>query len=132
LVPLGISEDATSVFLELSNCPQSTPADVEVRFGNIRLDLLSVSSTQESTTLIVAIPPRACTEDCSESVLITVTDRFKKPRTASFAFTSIVPVSSAKSAFPEEGVATEKVCRVLFLIGPLYRISDSFVFGSYF
>ncbi len=105
----GISEDATPVFLELLNCPQSTPADVEVRFGNIRLDPLSFSSTRQSTTLTVAIPPRACTEDCSESVLVTVTDRFKKPSTASFAFTSLVPVPSAKSAFPVKGAATQQV-----------------------
>jgi hypothetical protein len=108
----GSSEEDTPVFIELSNCPQSKPSDVEVRFGNIRLESSSFTSTPEATSFKVVIPSRECTEDCSDDIFavqVVITDRFDVPRTATFEFTSVVPVPAIRRVFPREGVSTETV-----------------------
>ncbi len=77
----GISEETTSVFVDLSNCPPSNEADVDIHFGNIRVYPLSVTSTRKRTSVVIAIPSRICSEDCSTLVEISVLDRFGMPRT---------------------------------------------------
>ena len=82
----GISETDTSVYIELSNCPQSVASDVEVRFGNVLLPHSSFTSTRQATMTTVSVPSRMCTEDCVETVEISVKDRFGVPRIASIVY----------------------------------------------
>jgi hypothetical protein len=106
----GISDEATSVLVELSNCPPSDEADVDIRFGNIRMHpLLSFTSTRKQTSVVIAVPSRICTEDCSTLVEISVPDRFGMPRTAHFVFTHRVPEPTITSHYPIEGVSTQLV-----------------------
>jgi hypothetical protein len=105
----GISEESTSVFVDLFNCPPSSEADVDIRFGYVRLHPLSFTSTRMRTSVVIAIPSRICTEDCSKLVEISVLDRFGMPRTAHFVFTHRVPEPTITSHYPVQGVSTQPV-----------------------
>jgi hypothetical protein len=105
----GISEERTPVFVELSNCPPSEGANVEIRFGNIVLQPLSFTSTRTQTSTIITVPSRNCTENCSTLVEMSVIDRFGAPRTAHFVFTHRVPKPTITSYYPAEGASTQPV-----------------------